>query len=119
MESNSKNENNIKMNEMNINCFHGRLSRKESELRLRSSQLLNCYLLRESDRKPLSYVLSYLGSNLEINHFRIQYICGNYYFGAKHFSSFQQLIHYYSKISDLLRNQRLIHPISPKEVFNQ
>ncbi len=29
--------------------FHGRLDRRSAETRLQSSQLMNCYLIRESD----------------------------------------------------------------------
>lgn len=41
---------------------------------------MGSYLVRESDRKPGSYVLSYLGRT-GINHFRITAVCGDYYIG--------------------------------------
>lgn len=49
--------------------YHGRLDRYSSEQRLRNAGKLGNYLVRESDRKPGSYVLSYLGRT-GINHFR-------------------------------------------------
>jgi Ras GTPase-activating protein 1 len=41
---------------------------------------MGSYLVRESDRKPGSYVLSYFGRT-GINHFRITAVCGDYYIG--------------------------------------
>lgn len=49
--------------------YHGRLDRYSSEQRLRNAVQHGSYLVRESDRKPGSYVLSYLGKT-GINHFR-------------------------------------------------
>lgn len=49
--------------------YHGRLDRYSAELRLQAASKLGSYLIRESDRKPGSYVLSYLG-HTGINHFR-------------------------------------------------
>lgn len=49
--------------------YHGRLDRYTTEQRLRNATRLGSYLVRESDRKPGSYVLSYLGRT-GINHFR-------------------------------------------------
>lgn len=54
---------------MEIHLLSGRLDRYGSEQRLRNTGKLGCYLVRESDRKPGSYVLSYLGRT-GINHFR-------------------------------------------------
>lgn len=54
---------------MKSNFLLGRLDRYSSEQRLRSTGKLGSYLVRESDRKPGSYVLSYLGRT-GINHFR-------------------------------------------------
>ena len=48
------------------------------------------YLVRESDRKPGSYVLSYLGKT-GINHFRVTAVCGDYYIGGRQFDSLQVL----------------------------
>lgn len=53
--------------------YHGRLDRYSSEQRLRNTGKLGSYLVRESDRKPGSYVLSYLGRT-GINHFRYDLI---------------------------------------------
>ncbi len=49
--------------------YHGRLDRYQSEERLRETGQNGTYLVRESDRKPGSYVLSYLGKT-GVNHFR-------------------------------------------------
>lgn len=54
---------------MKIDFLSGRLDRYSSEQRLRNTGKLGSYLVRESDRKPGSYVLSYLGRT-GINHFR-------------------------------------------------
>lgn len=75
--------------------YHGRLDRYSAEQRLKAAYKLGSYLgetrenicssfslilsfssltnanaVRESDRKPGSYVLSYLGGKTGINHFR-------------------------------------------------
>lgn len=49
--------------------YHGRLDRQGSEERLRNFGKCGAYLIRESDRKPGSYVLSFLGRT-GVNHFR-------------------------------------------------
>ena len=49
--------------------YHGRLDRNTAEDRLRQAGQPGSYLIRESDRKPGSYVLSFLGKT-GINHFR-------------------------------------------------
>ena len=49
--------------------YHGRLDRNVSEDRLRQAKQLGSYLIRESDRKPGSYVLSFFGQK-GMNHFR-------------------------------------------------
>lgn len=61
--------------------YHGRLDRFTAEERLRVANKMGSYLVRESDRKPGSYVLSYLGRT-GINHFRITAVCGDYYIGT-------------------------------------
>lgn len=94
--------------------YHGRLDRKGSETRLISSSLLSAYLIRESDRKPGSYVLSFYGRT-GINHFRITAICGDYYCGGKQFGSLEELVGFYTSCSDLLKNERLVNPIAPPE----
>ncbi|XP_027205911.2 RAS p21 protein activator vap isoform X2 [Dermatophagoides pteronyssinus] len=93
--------------------YHGRLDRKESEGRLIRCTLQS-YLIRESDRKPGSYVLSFLGLT-GINHFRVTAICGDYYFGGKQFSSLEELVGFYTICSDLLKNERLVNPVPPPE----
>lgn len=66
----------------NLSCrwYHGRLDRFTAEERLWDASKMGSYLVRESDRKPGSYVLSYLGRT-GINHFRITAVCGDYYIG--------------------------------------
>lgn len=59
-----------------IDFLLGRLDRYSSEQRLRNTGKLGSYLVRESDRKPGSYVLSYLGRT-GINHFRYKNILQN------------------------------------------
>ena len=98
--------------------YHGRLDRLGAEERLRSfSPNLGAYLVRESDRKPGSYVLSYLGKT-GINHFRITAVCGDFYIGGRQFDSLQDLIGYYTHKSDLLKLERLKQPVPPPEPVN-
>ncbi|GAB6026339.1 hypothetical protein CHUAL_012542 [Chamberlinius hualienensis] len=94
--------------------YHGRLDRQLSEQRLLMHGLLGGYLVRESDRRPGSYVLSFLG-NTGINHFRITAVCGDYYIGGRQFDSLADLVGYYTSWSDLLKKERLVHPVSPPE----
>jgi Ras GTPase-activating protein 1 len=49
--------------------YHGRLDRRIAEKRLNDRQQHGDYLIRESESKPGSYVLSYFGKT-GINHFR-------------------------------------------------
>ncbi|KAH7963331.1 hypothetical protein HPB52_020632 [Rhipicephalus sanguineus] len=97
--------------------YHGRLDRHTAEQRLQAAGGLGRYLVRESDRKPGSYVLSYLG-HTGINHFRITAVCGDYYIGGRQFDSLSDLIGYYTGWSDLLKKERLIQPVSPPEPVN-
>lgn len=97
--------------------YHGRLDRYTAEQRLQAAGGLGRYLVRESDRKPGSYVLSYLG-HTGINHFRITAVCGDYYIGGRQFDSLSDLIGYYTGWSDLLKKERLIQPVSPPEPVN-
>ena len=95
--------------------YHGRLDRLGAEERVRSHRgpdgtNLGSYLVRESDRKPGSYVLSYLGKT-GINHFRITAVCGDFYIGGRQFDSLQDLIGYYTHKSDLLKHERLRQPV--------
>ncbi|XP_026288101.1 ras GTPase-activating protein 1 [Frankliniella occidentalis] len=97
--------------------YHGRLHRCRAEERLWGANKSGSYLVRESDRKPGSYVLSYLGRN-GINHFRITAVCGDFYVGGRQFDSLSDLIAYYTHSSDLLKRERLIHPVPPPEPVN-
>lgn len=97
--------------------YHGRMDRFQSEDRLRQAERHGSYLVRESDRKPGSYVLSYLGKT-GVNHFRVTAVCGDYYIGGRQFDSLQDLIGYYTHISDLLKHERLVYPVPPPEPVN-
>ncbi|KAI4459249.1 ras gtpase-activating protein [Holotrichia oblita] len=97
--------------------YHGRLDRYTAEDRLWNANKLGSYLVRESDRKPGSYVLSYLGRT-GINHFRITAVCGDFYIGGRQFDSLNDLIGYYTVYSDLLKRERLLHPVAPPEPVN-
>jgi len=97
--------------------YHGRLDRFQSEERLRLTERHGSYLVRESDRKPGSYVLSYFGKT-GINHFRVTAVCGDFYIGGRQFDSLQDLIGYYTHISDLLKHERLSFPVPPPEPVN-
>lgn len=92
--------------------FHGKLDRTTCEKRLLMSGKPGSYLVRESDRKSNSYVLSYL-SLQGINHFRITAICGEFFIGGRKFDSLSHLIGFYTTVSDLLKNERLVYPIPP------
>jgi len=102
--------------------YHGRLDRIGAEERVRSHRgsdgtNLGSYLVRESDRKPGSYVLTYIGKT-GINHFRITAVCGDFYIGGRQFDSLQDLIGYYTHKSDLLKHERLRQPVAPPEPVN-
>ncbi|XP_059490373.1 ras GTPase-activating protein 1 isoform X3 [Neocloeon triangulifer] len=97
--------------------YHGRLDRYTAEERLYEASKLGSYLIRESDRKPGSYVLSYLGRT-GINHFRVTAVCGDFYIGGRQFDSLSDLIGYYTNVTDLLKKERLIHPVPPPEPVN-
>lgn len=97
--------------------YHGRLDRFQAEERLWEAYQLGSYLVRESDRKPGSYVLSYLGRT-GINHFRITAVCGDFYIGGRQFDSLSDLVGYYTQCSDLLKRERLVHPVPPPEPVN-
>lgn len=93
------------------------MDRYGAEQRLRNANELGAYLVRESDRKPGSYVLSYSGRT-GINHFRITAVCGDFYIGGRQFCSLSDLVAYYTSSSDLLKRERLIVPIAPPEPVN-
>ncbi|XP_060525737.1 ras GTPase-activating protein 1 [Cylas formicarius] len=97
--------------------YHGRLDRYQAEERLWNCNKLGAYLVRESDRKPGSYVLSYLGRT-GMNHFRITAVCGDFYIGGRQFVSLNDLVGYYTQCSDLLKRERLVHPVAPPEPVN-
>ena len=97
--------------------YHGRLDRHTAEERLKSSGKSSCYLLRESDRKPGSYVLSHFGKT-GVNHFRVTSVCGDFYIGGRQFNSLSELIGYYTNYSDLLKRERLTTPLPPPEPVN-
>lgn len=97
--------------------YHGRLDRYTAEERLWGASRLGSYLVRESDRKPGSYVLSYLGRT-GINHFRITAVCGDFYIGGRQFDSLSDLVGYYTHCSDLLKRERLVSPVAPPEPVN-
>ncbi|XP_026463003.1 ras GTPase-activating protein 1 [Ctenocephalides felis] len=97
--------------------YHGRLDRFTAEERLWAASKLGSYLVRESDRKPGSYVLSYSGRT-GMNHFRITAVCGDYYIGGRQFLSLSDLVGYYTQCSDLLKRERLITPVAPPEPVN-
>ncbi|KAB7502503.1 Ras GTPase-activating protein 1 [Armadillidium nasatum] len=75
--------------------YHGRLDRAQSEERLKQFGKLGSYLIRESDRRPGSYVLSYLGRS-GVSHFKITAVCGDFYIGGRQFSALSDLVGYYT-----------------------
>lgn len=95
-------------------CFHGRLDRQAAEERLNQDGQSGSFLLRESERKSGSYVLSYLGKN-GINHFRITHTYGSYFIGGRQFDSLSDLIRHYSTTCNLYTDERLSNPILPPE----
>lgn len=50
--------------------YHGKLDRTIAEERLRQARNPGSYLIRESDRRPGSFVLSFLSVTNVVNHFR-------------------------------------------------
>lgn len=94
--------------------YHGSLDRRTAEERLRKAGVVGCYLIRESQSKPGSYVLSFLGKT-GLNHFRITYLCGDFYIGGRQFDSLSQLIGYYTRCSYLLKGEQLQEPVPPPE----
>lgn len=95
-------------------CFHGRLDRQTAEERLSQKGQSGSFLLRESERKSGSFVLSYYG-NSGINHFRITHSYGSYFIGGRQFDSLSELIRHYSANSNLYTDERLIYPVPPPE----
>ncbi|XP_063066091.1 ras GTPase-activating protein 1 [Engraulis encrasicolus] len=95
--------------------YHGKLDRTMAEERLQQAQAPGSYLIRESDRRPGSFVLSFLSMTNMVNHFRIIAMCGDYYIGGRRFSSLSDLIGYYSYVSCLLKGENLQFPVAPPE----
>uniref|UniRef100_A0A8C3ARW9 Ras GTPase-activating protein 1 n=1 Tax=Cyclopterus lumpus TaxID=8103 RepID=A0A8C3ARW9_CYCLU len=95
--------------------YHGKLDRNIAEERLRQARNPGSYLIRESDRRPGSFVLSFLSVTNVVNHFRIIAMCGDYYIGGRRFSSLSDLIGYYSYVSCLLKGEKLLSPVAPPE----
>lgn len=50
--------------------YHGKLDRTMAEERLQQARNPGSYLIRESDRRPGSFVLSFLSMTNVVNHFR-------------------------------------------------
>ncbi|XP_010213720.1 PREDICTED: ras GTPase-activating protein 1-like, partial [Tinamus guttatus] len=94
--------------------YHGKLDRTIAEERLQQAGKPGSYLIRESDRRPGSFVLSFL-SKANVNHFRIIAMCGDYYIGGRRFASLSDLIGYYSHVSCLLKGEKLLFPVAPPE----
>ncbi|XP_078252658.1 ras GTPase-activating protein 1-like isoform X2 [Rhinoraja longicauda] len=95
--------------------YHGKLDRTIAEERLCQAERPGSYLIRESDRRPGSFVLSFLSKTGVVNHFRIFAMCGDYYIGGRRFSSLSDLIGYYSHVSCLLKGEKLLFPVAPPE----
>ena len=95
-------------------CFHGMLDRQAAEDRLNQGGQAGSFLLRESERKSGSYVLSYLGKN-GINHFRITHTHGSFFMGGRQFDSLSDLILHYSSTNNLYADERLVSPVQPPE----
>ncbi|XP_041042801.1 ras GTPase-activating protein 1-like [Carcharodon carcharias] len=95
--------------------YHGKLDRTIAEERLCQAERPGSYLIRESDRRPGSFVLSFLSKTGVVNHFRIIAMCGDYYIGGRRFSSLSDLIGYYSHVSCLLKGEKLLFPVAPPE----
>ncbi|XP_047447521.1 ras GTPase-activating protein 1 isoform X4 [Mugil cephalus] len=100
---------------VNSAWYHGKLDRTIAEERLRQARNPGSYLIRESDRRPGSFVLSFLSMTSVVNHFRIIAMCGDYYIGGRRFSSLSDLIGYYSYVSCLLKGEKLLSPVAPPE----
>ena len=93
-----------------LRWYHGRLGRKGAEEFLLKNNEPCSYLVRESDRKPGIYSLSYLSNNKTLSHFRVTAICGDYYIGGRKFQSLLHLIGYYSTYGNLVKNEKLQNP---------
>lgn len=97
-----------------VRWYHGKLDRTLAEERLMEDGREGAYLVRESDRKPGTFSISFLGKN-GMSHFRITALCGDYYIGGRQFVSLNDLIGYYTVYSCLLKDEHLKHPVPPPE----
>ena len=95
--------------------FHGCITRQETVSRLKGANIPHCYLVRESQTKLGTYVLSYMAQNNYVHHFRIHTICGDYYIGNRQFLSLQDLIGYYSR-NYVVEDGFLQYPVPPPQV---
>lgn len=50
--------------------------------------------------------------------YRITAVCGDFYIGGRQFVSLNDLVGYYTECSDLLKRERLVHPVAPPEPVN-
>ena len=96
--------------------FHGCITRQETVSRLKAANISHCYLVRESQTKLGTYVLSYMAQNNYVHHFRIHTICGDYYIGNRQFLSLQDLIGYYSR-NYVVEDGFLQYPVPPPQVI--
>ncbi|CAK8676614.1 unnamed protein product [Clavelina lepadiformis] len=95
--------------------YHGKLDRRIAEERLLEVNVPGCFLVRESERKSGSYVLSFLSENSGTTHFRIVSVCGDFYIGGRQFESLEQLVAYYMFRSCLLEGEVLQQTVAPPE----
>ena len=72
------------------------------------------YLVRESDGKPGSFSLSFLGRT-GFDHFRIACVYGQYYIGGRQFESLRDLIGFYTN-GYILVEEKLAFPLPPAAV---
>ena len=63
----------VLFNKVLFSWYHGRLARSNAEERLHDIGIPGCYLVRESERKAGSYVLSFLSEKSGPTHFRFVY----------------------------------------------
>lgn len=45
-------------------------------------------------------------------------MCGDFYIGGRQFDSLSDLVGYYTSCADLLKKERLTHPVAPPEPVN-
>lgn len=50
--------------------------------------------------------------------YRITAVCGDFYIGGRQFNALSDLVGYYTSMSDLLKRERLVHPVPPPEPVN-